>query len=266
MRKFLLILIVLYSCTQIKGNIGLIEIKGIIIDHEDKLKEIEYFIKNPFVKALVLYINSPGGSASSSYEIFSALKRFKEKTNKKIYAYIQTIGASGGYYVACAGDKIFSDPNALTGSIGARISIIYYYDLLKKIGIYEKTIKSGKYKDIGSPFREMTKEEEKILENFVMDVYEEFLKTVTRERKIPVERLKEFADGSIFSGKRAKEIGLVDDVLSFEEFKEVLKRDFSLKEIKFIKAPVRKKGIWKKLFEIRSKLFYPEIKIEYRFP
>jgi protease-4 len=80
------------------------------------------------------------------------------------------IGASGGYYVSCACDKIFSDPNALTGSIGARVSFIYYYDLLKKIGIYEKTIKSGKYKDIGSPFREMTKEEEKIIEEFINDI------------------------------------------------------------------------------------------------
>ncbi len=266
MRKFILIGAIFYSCTQIKGNIGLIEIKGIIIDHEDKIKEIEYFMKNQFIKGLVLYINSPGGSASSSYEIFSALKKFKEKTNKKIYVYIETIGASGGYYISCAGDKIFSEPNALTGSIGARISIIYYYDLLKKIGIYEKTIKSGKYKDIGSPFREMTKEEEKILEKFVMDVYEEFLKTVSNERKIPVEKLREFADGSIFSGKRAKEIGLVDDVLSFEEFKEVLKRDFSLKEIRFLKAPIRKKGILKKILELKNKIFYPEIRIEYRFP
>lgn len=266
MRKFLLILFILYSCSGIKGNIGLIKIEGIITQEEDKLKEIEYFTKNKFIKALVVYINSPGGSASSSHEIYSALKKFKEKTKKKIYVYMGTIGASGGYYVACAGDKIFCEPHTLTGSIGARVSIIHYYDLLKKIGIYEKTIKSGKYKDIGSPFREMTKEEEGILENFVMDIYEEFLKTVSNERKIPVEKLVEFADGRIFSGKKAKEIGLVDEVLSFEEFKEVLKKDFSLKEIIFVKAPIRKKGIFRKLLEIKNKIFYPEIKVEYRFP
>jgi len=265
MKKFLIIFLFLISCAGIKGNMGIIKIEGIILDYEDKIKEIEYFEKIPSIKGLVVYINSPGGSASSSYQIYSRLKKFKEKTKKKVYAYIETVGASGGYYVACASDKIFSDPNSLTGSIGARVSFLYYYDLLKKVGIYEKTIKSGKYKDIGSPFREMTKEEEKIIEEFINDVYGEFLKIVSESRNLPLEKLKEYADGRIFSGKKAKEIGLVDETLSFEEFKEILKRDFSLKEIVFLKAPIRKKFL-KRIFEIKNKIFYPEIKVEYRFP
>lgn len=265
MKKYLIIFLFLISCMQIKGNMGIVKIEGIIIDYEDKVKEIEYFEKIPFIKGIVVYINSPGGSASSSYQIYSRLKKFKEKTKKKVYAYIETVGASGGYYVACASDKIFSDPNSLTGSIGVRVTFIYYYDLLKKIGIYEKTIKSGKYKDIGSPFREMTKEEEKIIEEFINDIYEDFLKIVSESRNLPLEKLKEYADGRIFSGKKAKEIGLVDDVMSFEEFKEILKRDFSLKEIIFVKAPIKKKFL-KRIFEFKNKIFYPEIKVEYRFP
>lgn len=247
-------------------NIGIIRIEGIILEYEDKVKEIRYFMeKRPEIRALVIYINSPGGSASASYQIFSALKDFKKKTGKKVYAYIGAIGASGGYYIACSADKIMADPNSLTGSIGVRVSFLYYYELLKKLGIYEKTIKSGKYKDIGSPFREMEKEEEKIIEEFVQDIYIQFLDVVSSERKISRKDLEKIADGRIFSGRRAKEIGLVDTTGSFENFKDILKKELNLKKINFIKAPV-KKSLWAKIFELKEKLSFPQIKVEYRFP
>lgn len=268
MKKLLLISLYFFllACYP-SGNIGIVKIEGVIWDYEDKVKEINYFIeRNPDIKALTLYINSPGGGASASYQIFSAIKKFKEKTGKKVYAYISAIGASGGYYVACSADKIISDPNSLTGSIGVRASFLYYYELLQKIGVYEKTLKSGKYKDIGSPFREMSKEEEKIIHDFIQDVYEQFVEIVSKSRNLPLDKVKEIADGRIFSGKKAKESGLVDTTCSFEDFKEILKRDLNIKEVRFLKAPVRKKGLLRKIFELKEKILSPEIKIEFRFP
>ena len=203
MRRFIIFMLFIFACYP-QGNVGIVEIKGVIWDHEEKVKEINFFIeKKPDIKALVIYINSPGGSASASYQIFSIIKKFKEKIRKKVYAYISSIGASGGYYIACAADKIASDPNSLTGSIGVRASFIYYYDLLKKIGVYEKTLKTGKYKDIGSPFREMSKEEEKIIKDFLYDIYEQFVLIVSESRGIPEEKVRETPGIFSFSSKRA---------------------------------------------------------------
>ncbi len=185
---------------------------------------------------------------------------------KRVYTYISSIGASGGYYIACSADKIIADPNSLTGSIGVRASFLYYYELLRKIGVYEKTLKTGKYKDIGSPFREMSKEEEKIVKDFIEDIYEQFVEIVSESRKIPREKVKEIADGRIFSGKKAKELGLIDTTSSFEDFKEILKKELNIKDVRFLEAPARKRGLIRKIFEIKERILSPEIKIEYRFP
>jgi len=145
---------------------------------------------------------------AASQEIYAAIKRLKN--NKKVVASLGSIAASGGYMIACAADKIVANPGTLTGSI----SVIMYFanteDLFKKIGLKSSVIKSGKYKDIGSPTREMTEDEKQLLQALVDDIYNQFVAVIAHDRNIPQEKVLPFADGRVFSGRQAQVLRLVD--------------------------------------------------------
>jgi protease-4 len=162
------------------------------------------------VKAIVLDINSPGGSVGAVQEIYSAVLRAKAETKKPFVARFGEVSASGGYYVAAACDKIMAQPGTITGSIGVIFSVSNFEGLMKKVGFKNEAIKSGKFKDIGSATREMTPEERKLLQAMIDDSYEQFVKAVSDGRRMDVEKVKLLADGRIYTGRQALENGLVD--------------------------------------------------------
>lgn len=173
--------------------------------------------KKKNVKAIVLDINSPGGTVGAVQEIYDAVKYVRKEYKKPVIASFGDVSASGGYYVASACDEIFAHAGTLTGSIGVIMSGGNMEGLLKKIGYKPETIKSGKYKDIGSSFREMTPEERKILQDMIDDSYQQFASAVAEGRKLDIKRVYELADGRIYTGRQAKEVGLVDKLGNYQD-------------------------------------------------
>lgn len=163
---------------------------------------------DPSVKAVVVRVNSPGGSVVASDEIYHALLSYE----KPVVISMGDTAASGGYYISCGGDYVMAHPDTLTGSIGVISQFLNVEELLDKVGIDAVVITTGPRKDIGSPFREMTEEEKEAWRGILDQVYEDFVTVVSDARDLPEEDVRDIADGSIFTGQQAKEIGLVDDV------------------------------------------------------
>lgn len=191
-------------------RVGIVTVEGFIGDSTDAVDQLHQFTKDDHIKAVVLRINSPGGGVASSQEIYEAIVQLKKK--KKVVASMGSVAASGGYMIACATDRIVANPGTITGSISAIMHFANAEELFKKIGLKTSVIKSGKYKDIGSPTRPMTKEEKILMQELVDDIYDQFLDTVSQNRKIAKEDVRKIADGRVFSGRQAKKIGLVDDI------------------------------------------------------
>lgn len=165
------------------------------------------------VKAVLLKIDSGGGSATAAEEVGRELKRFKEKANKPIVATIGDTGASAAYWIAaCSSDKVYANATSLTGSIGVYMPYMNVEELYKKIGVTSNKIKSGAYKDMMSMDRPMTDEEKAMLQNIVNEIYNEFVKTVAEGRKMEESKVRGIADGRIYTGLQAKNIGLVDEI------------------------------------------------------
>jgi protease-4 len=191
-----------------KKLIGLVEIKGIVLSARPYAEQIQRFRKISNVKAILVRIDSPGGSVAPSQEIYEAIHRAREE--KPVVASLGSVAASGGYYIASAAEKIFANPGTLTGSIGVAMHTRNVRDLMSKIGVESSVIKSGKFKDVGSPYRSMTPGEERYLQEVSDEIYVQFLEAVSKSRKMKQETVEEIADGRIFTGKRAQELGLVD--------------------------------------------------------
>jgi len=210
-------LLVLHVLSVLRGEersfstgdkIGIVTISGIITNSQEIVEQLDAFGKDKAIKAVVLRIDSPGGGVAPSQEIYAAVKGLRK--DKKVVASLGAIAASGGYMIACAADKIVANPGTITGSISAIMYFANAEDLLKKIGLKSSIIKSGKYKDIGSPIREMTDDEKKILQELVDDIYNQFLDVITKDRKTSPEEIKRIADGRVFSGRQAQKLKLVD--------------------------------------------------------
>ncbi|MGV8080230.1 MAG: signal peptide peptidase SppA [Syntrophales bacterium] len=191
-------------------KVGVVTIDGVITASKDIVEQLDTFGKDPSIKAVVLRIDSPGGGVAPSQEIFGAILELRKK--KKVVASLGSIAASGGYLVACASDRIVSNPGTITGSISAIMHFANAEELMRKIGVRATVIKSGKFKDIGTPARGMTDEERELLQDLVDDIYDQFLDTVAVNRKLPKDTLRTFADGRVFSGRRALKLGLVDEL------------------------------------------------------
>lgn len=178
---------------------------------EDLIDQLERARKNDDVKAIVIRVNSPGGSPAGSEEVYNEIMRIRKgKDHKLVYTSMADVAASGGYYIASASDKIYADSSTLTGSIGVIWDITDMSGLYKKIGFNPQVIKSGKFKDIGSPNRPLTAEEKALLQSIVMDTYGQFVNAVAKGRRIPVADVKKIADGRVFTGSQAKDNKLVD--------------------------------------------------------
>jgi len=190
------------------GDVGLVKIEGGIYEPMDKVKELDEYRKDGGIKAVVVRIESPGGSVSASQELFDAVKRLAAK--KPVVASLGTVAASGGYYVACGANKIVAEPGTITGSIGVRMDHVQIGDLLQWAKIGHETLKSGKFKDIASPDRPITPEEREILEGMLKDIHRQFKTDVGQARGLSDEVMDLVADGRIYSGEEAQLKGLVD--------------------------------------------------------
>ena len=196
-------------------KVGIIEINGIIADSKNVLDHIKRFREDDAIKAIVIRINSPGGAVGPSQEIFREIR--KTSSTKKVVASMGTIAASGGYYIAAGADGIVANPGTITGSIGVIMGFTNYEDLLQKIGLVPVVIKSGEYKDIGSPVRKMKPEEKKILQDFARKIHKQFIRDIVQGRKMDPEKVRSLADGRIFTGEESKELGLVDRIGNLED-------------------------------------------------
>ncbi|MGQ9512878.1 signal peptide peptidase SppA [Thermodesulfitimonas sp.] len=205
------------------GKVGIIYIEGIITAGEtdgwllsgrtsgtggilDALRRAE---EDPGVKAIVLRIDSPGGTAAASQEVARAVERVR-KAGKKVVTSMADVAASGAYWVAAGSDCIFANPATITGSIGVLIETVEMTGLYGKLGVSKRTIKSGPYKDMGSESRPMTPQERAIFQGMVDDIYAQFIDRVATGRKMSRERVLRLADGRVFTGRQAKEAGLID--------------------------------------------------------
>ena len=200
-------------------NIAIIKIEGTIssspsffggADPDEILPLLKKARENPSIKAVVIRINSPGGQAGASQEIYREIMRVRE-AGKPVVASLGDIATSGGYYVASAADKIVAEPGTLTGSIGAILIVPQLKELLEKYGIRFVIVKAGKFKDITSPFREITPQEKELLQRMLDDIHEQFIQDVAKGRGLNVEKIHKIADGRILTGKQAKELGLIDE-------------------------------------------------------
>jgi len=200
-----------------EDRIALIRIEGVILDAQETLGELKKFGENPSVKAIVLRIDSPGGGVVPSQEIYDAVRRVRTKSNKAVIASMGSVAASGGYYIAAATDRIVANPGTLTGSIGVIMEMANVEGLLQKIGVEGVVVKSGKYKDVGSPLRKMSDEERGLLQTVMDDVHKQFIEAVAEGRSLEVPEVQTLADGRIFTGRQAKDAKLVDELGNLDD-------------------------------------------------
>lgn len=229
-------------------KVGVIPIEGIIGDSAEIVAEINEFADNGSIRAVVLRIDTPGGGVAPSQEIYQAILELRKK--KRVVVSMGSVAASGGYLIAVAADRIVANPGTITGSISAVMHYANVEELLKKVGVRSSVIKSGKFKDIGSPARTMTAEERSLIQGIVDDIYDQFVGTVSENRKIPLSKIKRLADGRIFTGRQAKALGLVDELGGLQDAVLLAGRLSGMKEKPEIVYGAKKKTtFWRYLME-----------------
>jgi protease-4 len=196
-------------------KIAVIEVRGVILDPQPVVEKLVKLRKNEKIKAIVLRIDSPGGGVGPAQEIHAEVK--KAQKEKKVVVSMGSVAASGGYYIACSADRILANPGSITGSIGVIVESLNVEELLGKLGLRSVVVKSGKHKDLGSPLRPMTAEDRRLLQGVIDSVHEQFIRAVAEGRKLPLEKVRELADGRIFSGDQARSLGLVDELGNLED-------------------------------------------------
>src|SRR6059058_3913939 len=208
--------------TTVGARIGIVEAKGTIgeaapsgIDSDKVVKLLKKYERDEDIKAVVLRVDSPGGAVAPSQEIHDAVKRIK--ASKKVVVSMGGMAASGGYYISAPADRIFAEPGTLTGSIGVIFLHFNVRGLLEWAKVEETTLKSGKYKDTLSPFRPIQESDREEIQSISDDVYSQFVQAVAQGRGMPEARVREIAEGRIYTGKRAKELNLVDELGGFDD-------------------------------------------------
>jgi protease-4 len=195
-----------------KEGVAIVRVEGPILDSYQTVEELKTFADDPLVKAIVIRIDSPGGGVAPSQEIYNAVKRVRRENNKTVVASMGTVAASGGYYIAVATDRILANPGTLTGSIGVIMQMANFQELLEKIGVKSVVVKTGKFKDLGSPFRPMVEEERQLLESVMNDTLSQFIEAVADGRSMDAAEVEQLADGRVFTGRQARSVLLIDEI------------------------------------------------------
>jgi len=214
---FFIYIISLFSTDKDINSIAVINIDGVIIKSDKIVKALDTFNKDDNIKAIILRINSPGGSVAPSQEIFDKVYRLKLDKKKPIITSVNNMAASGGYYIAIGSDLIIANSGSIIGSIGVIMSYPIAKNLLDNLGINFNTYKSGEYKDSGSPYRYNTENDDKYFNEVIDDLHSQFMGEVSFQRNIPLGELKKYAQGQIFTGNKAMQIGLIDSIGTFED-------------------------------------------------
>jgi len=196
-------------------KVGVVEVTGMIVDARDTIDQIKQLREDDTIKAIVVRIDSPGGAVAPSQEIYREIR--KTVPRKKVVASMGAVAASGGYYIAAAADGIIASPGTITGSIGVMMAYTNYRALLDKIGLVPVVVKSGAYKDTGSPVREMTAEERELLESLTDKIHRQFIRDIVAGRQMDPEKVNRLADGRIYTGEESKTLGLVDRIGNIED-------------------------------------------------
>jgi len=191
-----------------REGVGLVEVKGMILDSKETIRQLRYFLKKDSVKAVVLRVDSPGGIVAPSQEIYAEVKKFAAR--KKIIVSMGSLAASGGYYISAPATMIYANPGTITASIGVILKLSNIESLMDKIGIKSYTLKTGKYKDSGSPLRQFSAEDRAMLQSVIDNTHQQFVRAVAEGRRLPIEDVRKIADGRILSGEQAREHKLVD--------------------------------------------------------
>jgi len=203
------------------GEIALVHVNGMLMDSRDIVRQLSDYRHDPQVRGIILRIDSPGGAVAPAQEIYSEIMKLRAD-HKTVYASMGTVAASGGYYIACAADYVLASPGTLTGSISAVMAFNNIEELTKKVGVKPNIIKSGKFKDVGSPLRAMTPEEQTLLQDVVDDVHEQFVQAIATGRDLPLAEVQKIADGRIMTGQQALKLKLIDEVGGLEKTIELL--------------------------------------------
>ncbi|MDD2389718.1 MAG: signal peptide peptidase SppA [Desulfobacterales bacterium] len=205
-----------YTDTHLSGEkVGIVEVNGVITDSKNLLHDIKQFREDSSIKAILVRINSPGGAVGPSQEIYREIRKTIE--TKAVVASMGSVVASGGYYIASATSGIMANPGTITGSIGVIMGYTNFQNILDKIGLVPVVVKSGEYKDMGSPVRTMKEEEKIVFQKFVDNIHQQFVNDVALGRHMDVDKLKKLADGRIFTGEQALNSGLVDRLGNLED-------------------------------------------------
>jgi protease-4 len=250
-------------------RVGVIEIEGAIADARDTIEQIRQFRADDDIKAIVVRIDSPGGAVGPSQEIYREIR--KTIDTKSVIASMGAVAASGGYYVACATNGIVANPGTITGSIGVIMGYTNFRELLDKIGMVPVVIKSGPYKDTGSPTRDMREDERQILQSITNGIHGQFVSAIAEGREMTRDEVEAVADGRIFTGENAQMRGLVDRLGNFEDALQwagelggiegdviaVYARDKDLSVLRYL--------ISSSISRWLSKLIHPDIYAEYRY-
>ncbi len=228
-------------------GVGVLQIEGAIDDSRDVVGELKRFNEAPWIKAIVVRIDSPGGAVAPTQEIFDQLQKTKKK--KPLIASMGSMATSGGYYIASACDKIIANPGTLTGSIGVIMQLTNVEDLMKKVGVKGYNIKSGANKDIGSPFQPLSPEGREILQSLVDNVHSQFISAVAKGRGMNESQVRKLADGRVYSGAQAKELGLVDQFGTLDDAIEFAAKRVGLEEnpTVYYSSPEEERW-WEKMF------------------
>ncbi len=195
---------------KIAGNrgVGLVEVRGMIIDSRETVRQLRYFLKQDEIRAVVLRVDSPGGVVAPSQEICEEVRKFAAK--KKVVVSMGSLAASGGYYVSAPATLIYANPGTLTASIGVILKLSNIETLMDRIGIKSHTLKTGKYKDSGSPLRKLSADDRAMLQSVIDSTHEQFVRAVASGRKLPIQQVRSIADGRILTGEQALALKLVD--------------------------------------------------------
>jgi len=234
-------------------SVGLVEITGPIVSSDDAVRLIKKYRDNNSVKAIIIRLDTPGGGVAASQEIYEAIRTAKIK--KPVVCSMGEVAASGGYYIACGCDSILANPGTLTGSIGVILSYAMVEELMKKIGVKFEVVKAGEVKDMASPFREMSPQERSLLQAMIDDVHLQFMEAVSEGRKIPLDSVKLFADGRVFSGRQALNLKLVDKLGTLDDAVMLAGEMAGLKETpKVVKERKRRPSLFDMLAESAESL------------
>jgi protease-4 len=257
-----------YSFT---GRVAIVDVIGVIESSENIVRQIRKYEDDNSVKALVLRIDSPGGGVAASQEIYDQLLKFK-LSGKPVVISMGSVAASGGYYVACGADKIYANPGTVTGSIGVIFSFPVMKELMEKVGVEWEVVKSGELKDTGNFSRRMTVDERAMIQSVIDDTYDQFINVVADAREMDIEEVRKLSDGSIYSGRQAVELNLIDAIGSYEDaISEAGNKADLGSDPKTIKERPYKRSIFEmttKLLGLKDQIFNAEFlwpKLEYRY-